>query len=142
MEALHFSRSCIRTLIFCLLTASITPSYMQAEHGTARTIALAGAFTAALLLCSNNAHALAAKAYFKAKITALRAARCCAISEDFERKCTDMIEETDADCATRSAKEFSRDDYKTLAKDFKELWDATKAGRELFKWVTGTEATK
>ena len=135
MEAMRMRKSMFGSLLFALLTVGMFSSTASANFITKRRLAIAVPFTAVLLCCSENARNLSKKAYLKSKIVALRALRECSLTESMGKKCTDMIEDAESDYTTRSSSEFTGENLKALLKEFKELWDATKAAKELVLWM-------
>jgi hypothetical protein len=139
MEAIRTHNPLMGTLLLGVLTISMFPTHLSADVITTKRVAILGTFTAALLLCSENAQTLGTKALYNTKMAALRVLKQCSVSSSMEKKCTDWIEESEASYTKRSGNVFTKDNFKALLKEFKELWDATKAGKELFVWLRDVE---
>jgi hypothetical protein len=142
MEAIHMQKSMFATLMLGILSLGLTPTPATAIFNpfTPKRLAILVPFTAVLLLSSENAQALGTKAFLGSKIALYRALRQCSLTDDQEKRCAQWIEDAEADYTTRSGKKFTSENFKVFVKEFKELWDATKAAKELYTWLIAVEA--
>ncbi len=149
MEAVH--KSLGTTLLLGTLMASMVPTQLMStakaedivgavEKATFWTpakklwvarIAIAVSATAILFLSSENARTLTCKAYYKSLIAALRLLQSCPLPASAHEKLANKIEQLEALYTTRTGESFTSENLRAMLKEFKDLWDVIKAGKEL-----------
>lgn len=134
MEAVRTHKSLLVALLFGI-SVSMVPTQLDATIITKKRVAIAVPIAALLLLCSENARTLTTKAYYKSKIAALRLLQHCPFSDSMQQKITNNLEQTEALYTTRSGSSFTGENLKTLLKEFKDLVDACKAGKDVYGWM-------
>ena len=101
-----------------------------------KKIAVLASFTTVFLLCSERARTLTCKAYYKSLIAALKLLKQCPLPVSLQEKLTSKIEYLENLYATRSGNNFTSEDFKALLKEFKELVDVCKAGKDASEWLS------
>lgn len=122
-------------LFFALAAATMTPTHLSASVITTRRVAILGSFAAVFLICSENARTITKKAFCKAEIVAYQLAQHLPLSDSFKQKISDKLTEKEALYITRSGNHLTGENLKAFLKEFKELWDITKAGKEMYTWL-------
>lgn len=153
MEAIRTHNPLMGTLLFCMLAISIVPTQVSASEGVSITknqsgnsgaapkiltkthiIILLGVATT-FLLCSENARTLVAKAYLRSEIATLRLLLKCPLTSAMKQAIETKIDNLEAIYTTRSVNNFTSENLKALLKEFKELVDVLKAGKDIAGWV-------
>lgn len=139
MNTVRTHKTLFSALLLGILMSSMTPTKLQAIDFasliTNKRLAIVVPFTVVLLACSDNARKLTTQAYYKSKIAAFKMLKQLPLSSNTQQKYSEIIDETDAQCTKRSGENFSGENLKNLLKDFKEMIDIFKNGKELLIWL-------
>jgi len=126
-----------KSLRYALLIGMLTvgSTQLSALSSMTKRIVIAVPFATTLCICSENARLLASKTYNKTAIAALHLLKHCPLPARQQEWVGNKLEETQALEATRSGENFTSDKLKSLLKEFKDLVDICKAGKDAYGWV-------
>ena len=132
MQAVCTRTSLLRALALSTLIATLMTTQSHAMSRTKRRVAIIAPFTTALFLISENARTLATEAYNKSTIALLHLLQHCPLSENSQQEIANKIETLNT---TRADSKFTSDRLRALFKDFKDLVDICKAGKDAYQWL-------
>jgi len=120
--------------------ATAAKQYMTEHAAALKGIAIVITATTLLLMSSENARTLTCKAYYKSILSALRLLQACPLPASVQEKIANKIEEIETLYATRAGENFTSENLRAMLKEFKDLWDEAKAGRDFCLWVIHPES--